>query len=133
MQRHPATFLCLVSADGLPEVEMEAAAPSGEDIANGKRSRRTSVTGLKEAVEEAEQQAAKRVKAGAGSLEGALPMAPGKLHFVQPLWADSVTQGQKFWHAAGLLWGQVLSAASAWQGSRESSRQPNGWMQGLRF
>ena len=80
MQGRLATFLCLVSADGLPEVEPEAAAPAGEDVANGKRSRRTSVTGLKEAVEEAEQQAAKRVKAGAGSLEGALPMAPGELH-----------------------------------------------------
>lgn len=79
MQRHPSSFLCLVSADGLPEVEREAAAPTGEDVANGKRSRRTSVTGLKEAVEEAEQQAAKRVKAGAGSLEGPMPMAPGKL------------------------------------------------------
>ena len=78
-QRRSPTFLCLVYADGLPEVEMEAAAPTGEDVANGKRSRRTSVTGLKEAVEEAEQQAAKRVKAGAGSLEGAPPIAPGKL------------------------------------------------------
>ena len=84
---------------------MEAAAHTGEDIANGKRSRRTSVTGLKEAVEEAEQQAAKRVKAGAGSLEGALPMVPGKLQSVQPLWADLAVQGQTGWHAAGLLLG----------------------------
>ena len=51
------------------------------------------MTGLKEAVEEAEQQAAKRVKAGAGSLEGALPMAPGKLRSVQTLWADLLAQG----------------------------------------
>ena len=132
MQGRPPTFPCLLSADALPEVEMEAAAPTGEDVANGKRSRRTSVTGLKEAVEEAEQQAAKRVKAGAGSLEGALPMAPGKLQFVQPLWAGSEMQGQKGWHAAGLLWEQVPSAVSALKGNMASSRQPNGYLQELR-
>lgn len=32
----------------------------------------------------------------------------------------------------GLHWGQVLSAASAWQGSSVSSRQPDRYMRMLR-